>query len=146
MSLLLTLLKVPVLAAEPVETGAGYEQKQEQKQEQIQEQKQIQEQEEGQVQNPEHEHTQGCYTLMENCVHEHTSECYPQTTGTGTVSGNGITETIEDQPTECTHVCSEESGCITKELNCRYENENGSIPKTVEMPQENEASVRSDNS
>lgn len=115
--MLLTLLSVPARAAEPVETGAGYEQKQEQ------------------------QHTEDCYTLMENCIHEHTSECYPQTTGTGTVSGNDITETIEDQPTECTHVCSEESGCITKELNCRYENENGSIPKTAEMPQKNETEI-----
>ena len=60
MSMLLTLLSVPARAAEPVETGAGYEQKQEQQQ--------------GQTQNPEHEHTQGCYMLIENCVHEHTLE------------------------------------------------------------------------
>ena len=124
MSMLLTLLKVPVLAAEPVEIGEGYEKAQEQEQKE-----------------QEHEHTEDCYTQTENCVHEHTSECYPQTTGTGTVSGNDITETIEDQPTECTHVCSEESGCITKELNCLYENENGSIPKNAEMPQENEAKI-----
>ena len=91
-SMLLTLLSVPVWAAEPIETGTGYEQ----------EQKQIQEQ--GQTQAPEHEHTQGCYTLTENCVHEHTLECYPQTTGAGTVSGNDVMETVEDQPTECTHV------------------------------------------
>lgn len=107
--MLLTLLSVPVWAAEPVETGAGYEQKEEQI----------------------HEHTEDCYTLTENCVHEHTTECYPQTTGTGTVSGNDITETIEDQPTECTHVCSEESGCITKERNCGYNTENNGTPATV---------------
>ncbi len=124
MSMLLTLLKVPVLAAEPVEIGEGYEKAQEQEQKE-----------------QEHEHTESCYTQTENCVHEHTSECYPQTTGTGTVSGNDITETIEDQPTECTHVCSEESGCITKELNCLYENENGSILKNAEMPQENETKI-----
>lgn len=122
MSMLLTLLKVPVLAAEPVEIGEGYEktQKQEQKEQ-------------------EHEHTEDCYTLTENCVHEHATECYPQTAGT--VSGNDITETVENQPSECTHVCSEESGCITKELNCLYENEDGSISKNAEMPQENEAKI-----
>jgi uncharacterized repeat protein (TIGR02543 family) len=127
MSMLITLLSVPVWAAEPVETGAGYEQ--EQKQEHAQEQKQIQEQ--GQAQNPEHEHTQGCYTLTKNCVHEHAAECYPQTNGTGTVSGNNITETVEAQPTACTHVCSEESGCITKEWNCGYNTENNGASETV---------------
>lgn len=48
-----------------------------------------------------HEHTEDCYTLVTNCVHEHTAECYSGET----------TEPI------CGHVCSEESGCITKELN-----------------------------
>ena len=42
MSMLLTLVSMPVWATETVETGAGYEQ--EQKQTQEQEQKQIQEQ------------------------------------------------------------------------------------------------------
>ena len=132
-SMLLTLLSVPVWAAEPVETGREQiqEQTQEQKQEQQQEQGQTQEPGEGQTQTPEHEHTEDCYTLTENCIHEHTTECYPQTTGTGTVSGNNITETIEDQPTECTHVCSEESGCITKEWNCEYNGENNGVPATV---------------
>ena len=125
--MLITLLSVPVWAAEPVETGAGY--KQEQKQEHAQEQKQIQEQ--GQAQNPEHEHTQGCYTLTKNCVHEHAAECYAQTTGTGTVSGNDIMEVVEAQPTACTHVCSEESGCITKEWNCGYNTENNGTSATV---------------
>ena len=143
--MLLTLLSVPVWAAEPIETGTGYEQEQKQIQEQgqTQEQKQIQEQgqtqeqmqtqgqEEGQTQAPEHEHTQGCYTLTENCVHEHTLECYPQTTGTGTVSGNNITETVETQPTACTHVCSEENGCITKEWYCGYNTENNETPAAV---------------
>ena len=97
MSMLLTLLSVPAWAAEPVETGVGYE--------------------------LEHEHTQGCYTLTENCIHEHTSECCPQTTGTGTVSGNDVMETVEAQPTECAHVCSEESGCISRRLSCPFEKE-----------------------
>ena len=61
--------------------------------------------------------------LIENCVHEHTLECYPQTTGAGTVSGNDVMETVEDQPTECTHVCSEESGCISRRLSCPFEKE-----------------------
>ena len=142
--MLLTLLSVPVWAAEPIETGAGYEQEQEQmqeqeliqeqeqmqKQEQPQEQKQTQEQkqpqeqwqtqtqqqeEEGQAQ----EYTETCDMLTKNCVHEHTSECYPQTTGTGTVSGNDAMESEEAQPTACTHVCSEESSGINVENTLR---------------------------
>ena len=54
-----------------------------------------------------------------------------QTTGTGTVSGNNITKTVEAQPTECAHVCSEESGCITKEWNCGYNTENNGTPAVV---------------
>lgn len=45
MGMLLTLLSVPVWAAEPVKTEAGYEQEQERQQKQPQEQKQMQEQE-----------------------------------------------------------------------------------------------------
>ena len=140
MSMLLTLLSVPVWAAEPIETGAGYEQEQEQMQEQkqpqeqeqtqeqgqMQEQKQTQEQEQpqeqGQTQQEEgqaQEYTETCDTLTKNCVHEHTSECYPQTTGTGTVSGNDAMESEEAQPTACTHVCSEESSGINVENTLR---------------------------
>lgn len=38
-----------------------------------------------------------------------------QTTGTGTVSGNDAMESVEAQPTACTHVCSEESSGINIE-------------------------------
>ena len=115
MGMLLTLLSVPVWAAEPVKTEAGYEQEQERQQKQTQEQNQIQQQEEGQSQ----EYTEAGDTLIKNCVHEHTSECYPQTTGTGTVSGNDAMESEEAQPTACTHVCSEESSGINVENTLR---------------------------
>lgn len=142
MSMLLTLISVPVWAAEPVETEAGFEQEQEQEQKQPQEQKQTQEQEQkqeqeqpqeqkqtqeqGQTQTQQQEeegqaqeYTETCDTLTKNCVHEHTSECYPQTTGTGTVSGNDAMESEEAQPTACTHVCSEESSGINVENTLR---------------------------
>ena len=66
-----------------------------------------------------HEHTDDCYTEVTDCVHEHTEDCYPQ----NSVSGNNATSSNADEPTECTHVCSEESGCITKELNCQHEHD-----------------------
>ena len=133
MSMLLTLVSMPVWATETVETGAGYEQEQkqtqEQEQKQIQEQKQTQEQRQTQeqkqiqqqeeVQTQTHEYTETCDMLTKNCVHEHTSECYPQTTGTGTVSGNDAMESEEAQPTACTHVCSEESSGINVENTLR---------------------------
>lgn len=68
-----------------------------------------------------HEHTEDCYTLVENCVHGHTEECYSA----------GSTE-----PDLCSHVCSEESGCITKELDCKHvhDEECGYIPATAGTP------------
>lgn len=64
------------------------------------------------------QHTEDCYTLVTSCVHEHTAACYPA----DSVSGNMAAPSgqTEDKPTECTHVCSEESGCITKVLECKH--------------------------
>ena len=66
-----------------------------------------------------HEHTADCYEEVTNCVHEHDEDCYPEES----VSGNEAIPSgpQKREPTECTHVCSEESGCITKELNCQHE-------------------------
>ena len=70
-----------------------------------------------------HEHTEDCYTLVTECVHEHDEDCYPEES----VSGNEAAPSgaQKREPTECTHVCSEESGCITKELNCQHEHDDG---------------------
>ena len=57
-----------------------------------------------------HEHTDDCYTLVTQCVHEHAAECYSD----GILPAEGEEKAAD----ACTHVCSEESGCITKELNC----------------------------
>ena len=81
-----------------------------------------------------HEHTLECYTWAEACTHEHTLECYSQEI----ISENEDTPSEADEPVECSHICSVESGCITKELNCQYDEEKGSIPAAEEMPQENE--------
>ena len=79
-----------------------------------------------------HEHTDDCYTEVTDCVHEHTEDCYPQ----NSVSGNNATLSNADEPTECTHVCSEESGCITKQLNCQHEHDEdcGYTPATAGTP------------
>ena len=87
----------------------------------------------------EHEHTEDCYTLVEKCVHEHDESCYPVLEGS--VSENTATpsEAEEARPTACTHECSEESGCITKELSCPHERGEhddtcGYIPATEGTP------------
>ena len=81
-----------------------------------------------------HEHTEDCYTLVTECVHEHTAECYPAES----VSENTATpsEPGEAEPTECTHVCSEESGCITETLDCKHTHDEacGYVPATEGTP------------
>lgn len=72
-----------------------------------------------------HEHTEECYLTETKCVHEHSAECYlaeseteNQTESTdASAEGTGNTES---EPTACTHVCSEESGCVVRTLNCTH--------------------------
>lgn len=87
----------------------------------------------------EHEHTEDCYTLVKKCIHEHDKRCYPVLEES--VSENTATpsEAEKAQPTACTHKCSEESGCITKELSCPHERGEhdgtcGYIPATEGTP------------
>lgn len=86
-----------------------------------------------------HEHIEDCYTLVKKCIHEHDERCYPVLEGS--VSENTATpsEAEKAQPTACTHKCSEESGCITKELSCPHERGKhdescGYIPATEGTP------------
>lgn len=68
----------------------------------------------------DHEHMDDCYKEVTECIHEHRSDCYP---ASDSVSDNDATPSDAEQrePTECTHMCSEESGCITEELDCQHE-------------------------
>ena len=58
-----------------------------------------------------HKHTDDCYISFTECTHQHTEDCYP--------SGDTSAE-----PDECTHICTEQNGCITKVLDCPYHEEN----------------------
>lgn len=71
---------------------------------------------EGEKETPcRHVHTEDCYAPMKQCVHEHGENCYP-------VAEDSASEnTAAREPHECTHECSEESGCITEKLDCRHE-------------------------
>ena len=87
----------------------------------------------------EHEHTENCYTLVKKCVHEHDESCYPVLEGSVPENTATPSEAEEAQPTVCTHECSEESGCITKELSCPHERGEhddscGYIPATEGTP------------
>ena len=87
----------------------------------------------------EHEHTEDCYTLVKKCVHEHDESCYPVLEGSVPENTATSSEVEEAQPTECTHECSEESGCITKKLSCLHERGEhddscGYIPATEGTP------------
>ena len=75
-----------------------------------------------------HEHTEDCYVLVTNCVHKHTAECYSD----GILPAEGEEKTADS----CSHQCSEESGCITKELNCKHEHDGscGYVPATAGTP------------
>ena len=81
-----------------------------------------------------HEHTEDCYILTTKCVHEHDEGCYPE----DSVSDSNATPSNaeEREPENCPHVCSEESGCITKELDCQHEHDGdcGYIPASEGTP------------
>ena len=66
-----------------------------------------------------HVHTEDCYAPIKQCVHEHGESCYP--VAEDGASENTAENVAEGEPHTCTHECSEESGCITEELDCRHE-------------------------
>lgn len=83
-----------------------------------------------------HEHTEDCYTLVKKCIHKHDESCYPVLEGSVSENTATSSEVEEAQPTECTHECSEESGCKTKKLSCPHEHDEscGYIPATEGTP------------
>ena len=68
-----------------------------------------------------HEHTEECYRLVEKCVHEHTAECYPEEDDSEDDATPSNAKALETA--ECSHECSEDTGCITKVLDCPHEHE-----------------------
>lgn len=73
-----------------------------------------------------HEHTEECYKTVTECVHTHTDGCYPETGETEESMGEGNatpSDAGNREPSLCTHVCSEESGCVTKVLDCHHEHD-----------------------
>ena len=58
-----------------------------------------------------HEHTEDCYEASTQCVHVHDESCYP---------GADTEDDAAREPVNCTHVCTEDSGCVTKVLSCPH--------------------------
>ena len=81
-----------------------------------------------------HEHTEDCYTLVTSCVHKHTADCYPAESVSDNTASPSDAENQE--PTECSHECSEDTGCIKKELDCKHEHDEacGYSPATEGTP------------
>ncbi len=73
-----------------------------------------------------HEHGEECYTTVTECVHTHTDGCYPEAEETEASAGEGnatASDAEDREPENCTHQCSEESGCITKSSDCHHEHD-----------------------
>lgn len=92
-----------------------------------------------------HEHGEECYTEVTSCIHEHTEDCYPAVDSSlpDDEATSSDDESVEDtmpseaaEPTECSHVCSAESGCIKQELDCQHEHDDecGYVPAVEGQP------------
>ena len=81
-----------------------------------------------------HAHTEECYQSVTECVHSHGNcgyvppveghdcDCQPnENSEIVHTEGCGYEEAVAEVP--CGHVCSEESGCITKVLNCQHQHD-----------------------
>lgn len=81
-----------------------------------------------------HEHTDDCYNSVTACVHVHEDcgyvpameghgcDCQPNDSGEIVhTEGCGYVEAAAEVP--CSHVCSEETGCVTKVLNCQHQHD-----------------------
>ena len=87
-----------------------------------------------------HVHTEACYTWETDCVHVHTADCRSEirtdslSANEVSMSGNSVlpAEGEEREPDACPHVCSEESGCVVRKLNCSYET--GKVRSAVVLP------------
>lgn len=75
-----------------------------------------------------HEHTDDCYVFTTACTHTHTAECYSD----GILPAEGEEKAAD----ACSHQCSEESGCITRTLDCKHEHDAacGYAPATEGTP------------
>ena len=79
-----------------------------------------------------HEHTEECYIAVTNCVHVHDESCYSDVEDLETTepkeSEGGEEQVLEAaknalEPVACAHVCTAESGCVARTLDCAHEHD-----------------------
>ena len=73
-----------------------------------------------------HAHGEDCYEVTTQCVHSHDESCY---------TDPAIMEAGEE-PDACAHVCAEETGCVTKALNCAHVHDAACGEAAEEEPKE----------
>lgn len=73
-----------------------------------------------------HAHGEDCYEVTTQCVHSHDESCY---------TDPAIMEAGE-APDACAHVCAEETGCVTKALNCTHVHDSACGEAAEEEPKE----------
>ena len=73
-----------------------------------------------------HAHGEECYEVTTQCVHSHDESCY---------TDPAIMEAGEE-PDACAHVCAEETGCVTKALNCAHIHDSACGEAAEEEPKE----------
>ena len=73
-----------------------------------------------------HAHGEDCYEVTTQCVHSHDESCY---------TDPAIMEAGEE-PDACAHLCAEETGCVTKALNCAHVHDSACGEAAEEEPKE----------
>ena len=73
-----------------------------------------------------HAHGEDCYEVATQCVHSHDESCY---------TDPAIMEAGEE-PDACAHACAEETGCVTKALNCAHVHDSACGEAAEEEPKE----------
>lgn len=73
-----------------------------------------------------HAHGEDCYEVTTQCVHSHDESCY---------TDPAIMEAGEE-PDACAHACDEETGCVTKALNCAHVHDSACGEAAEEEPKE----------
>ena len=76
--------------------------------------------------HPNHDGSCGCTegTPEQPCAHEHTDECYAVAGQCAHTAHDESCGGLADPPA-CTHVCGEDTGCVTKTLNCQHQHNAG---------------------
>ena len=77
----------------------------------------------------DHEHDKECYREVTRCIHEHDEDCYSddyedeEYDDEASPSDAKRTPSNAEDYLNCPHICDEDSGCITPQLDCAHEHD-----------------------